>query len=314
MDDVADDDVLRHPGGVAQAGVHEEVHPAADHDACESQPVVARHFHAHDVSVYPQVEGRDFGIGCNDVVFHALVDGTSRFADVFALGADVGIDACQVGKAAVDVRAQNALVGDLQAVEHVFHVVPALNGHERALLGESACLFLGFLAVAVERTVEVADAVGLAERLDQERVVGPTGAGDGLEVDVSIQQVVPAVDGRPNGGVVLDDLHTVAKREQAMLGHACAIAAVDLQLLGRVGVDHAPVGGFHDVGFGIELVGVVEHGGVHAGLDPVIGFDDGDPVSGGFVDTAVARGAIAFVGLVDDADAPVAFGELLHDG
>lgn len=60
--------------------------------------------------------------------------------------------------------AQDALVGDAQTLERIFHVVPMLERQKGVGAREALRLLRRLLAVAVIRGVEVPDTVGLAER------------------------------------------------------------------------------------------------------------------------------------------------------
>ena len=131
-------------------------------------------------------------------------------------------DARQVGEAAAVVRAKDALVGDAQALEHVHHVVPTLKRQQRVGVHEVLRLLGRFLAVAVIRGVEVPDAVGLAKCFYQEGVVGPAGAGDFLEADVVRVQERLAVDGRPDGRVVAQQMRRIGDGER-LLGWVDAV-------------------------------------------------------------------------------------------
>ena len=95
---------------------------------------------------------------------------------------------------------------------------------------------------------------------------------------------------------------------------APVIAAVHLALLGRVGQPDAPITRLHDV----DRLGVHarerEQVGIHAAFDPVVGFEDGNPLAVRLVEPAVAGGAVALVVLVDHHDTLVARGVGAHNG
>ena len=97
------------------------------------------------------------------------------------------------------MRSQDLLVGYVKAFELVHHVVPAFKGQQCAVESEVLRLFRRLLAVAVVFGVKVTDAVGLAERFNQERVVCPAGAWNLPEADVVLVQERCAIDCRPNG-------------------------------------------------------------------------------------------------------------------
>ena len=95
---------------------------------------------------------------------------------------------------------------------------------------------------------------------------------------------------------------------------APVIAAVHLALLGRVGQPDAPITRFHDV----DRLGVHarerEQVRIHAAFDPVVGFEDGNPLAVRLVEPAVAGGAVALVVFVYHHDTLVARGVGAHNG
>ena len=192
--------------------------------------------------------------------------------------------------------------------------MPAVEGQHGVVHGNRAALFLGFLAIAVEGLVQVSDLLGLQHGFHEEGVVGPAGAGDGLEADVVGIQEVLAIERRPDGGVVLDQMDALLDAEEPVSGNASAVAAVDDGLLRGVRIDDPEVGGLHDIGLFVETARICEHCRIHARADPVVGFDDGNPVPARLCDAAVAGRPVAFVGLVDHADLAVRVRVGLHDG
>ena len=90
-------------------------------------------------------------------------------------------------------------------------------------------------------------------------------------------------------------------------------AAIQFALLRRVGIDDAPVSCLDDVEGVFESAGEPQHVLVHARLDPVVRFDDGDVGALRFGKAAIACGAVSLVLLVEDADAPVLCCMSAHD-
>ncbi len=144
--------------------------------------------------------------------------------------------------------AQDALVGNAEALMHVHHVVPALKRQQRVAVREVLRLLRRFLAVAVVRGVEIPNAIGLAQRFYQEGAVGPAGAGNFLEADVVRIQERFAVDGRPDGRMMAQQVRRVGNGERLLGGvDAVLVTAVQLALLLGFGHPDAPVGRLHDV-------------------------------------------------------------------
>lgn len=99
--------------------------------------------------------------------------------------------------------------------------------------------------------------------------------------------------------------------------NATAIRAVQLDLLRGIGVADNPIGRLDDV----EFVWVaklplrkIEHIGIHARFNPVIGLEDGDPIALCLANAQIAGGTVTLVGLIDHTNARVARGEILHNG
>ena len=123
-------------------------------------------------------------------------------AHALAVEADNFQDTRKVREAAAVVRAQDALVGHAEFLEDIHHVVPALERQKRAALRERLGLFRRLLAIAVVLLIGIEDAVGLTERLDEERVVRPARAGNLAEANALVKQILLAIDRRPDGWVV----------------------------------------------------------------------------------------------------------------
>ena len=254
-------------------------------------------------------------VGKHQVGIHALEHVGRCLAHALAVEPNNFQDTRKVREAAAVVRAQDALVGHAEFLEDIHHVVPALERQKRAALCERLGLFRRLLAIAVVFLVGVEDAVGLAKRLDEERVVCPACAGNLTEANALVNQVLLAIDCRPDGRVMAQQMRRVLNGER-LDGRvdASVVAAVHLALLGRVGQPDAPITRLHDV----DRLGVHacerEQVGIHAAFDPVVGFEDGNPLAVRLVEPAVAGGAVALVVLVDHHDTLVARGMGAHNG
>ena len=276
--------------------------------------VDVRAFQAAEVGEQALAARGDFGVGKHQVGVHTLEHVGRRLAHALAVESDDFQDARQIREPATVVCAQDALVGHAELLEDIHHVVPALERQKRAALCERFGLLRRLLAIAVVFLVGVEDAVGLAKRLDEERVVCPARAGNLTEANALVNQILLAIDRRPDGWVVAQQMRRVlnGKRLDGRVD-ASVVAAVHLALLGRVGQPDAPITRLHDV----DRLGVHarerEQVGIHAALDPVVGFEDGNPLAVRLVEPAVAGGAVALVVLVDHHDALVARGMGAHD-
>ena len=235
---------------------------------------------------------------------HALAD-VRVVPTVVVDGAEAVIDP------SLAVGAQDALIGDAEALDDGEHVLPAVEGAHDSLdrlVVERRALEVG--AVVVVGLVEIDDGLGLAHGLDEEGVVGPAGARVLGEADALLVEEAPAVDRRPDGGVLRDELGLLAHRDRTRGGLDLALHSGGERRLavGVVPVADIGPGGLHDVeGLG-EGVREREHVGVHAGVNPIVGLDDGDPVALGHAQAHVAALAVAAVGLVDHDDARVGHG------
>lgn len=271
--------------------------------------------HAAQVGKHPLASGRYLRIRKHEVGVHALEHARGCFADVASGEGHFFDDAAQIGEPAAVMGAQHGFVAHPEVFKHVHHVVPALYGQQRVVQRERLRFLRRLLAIAIVRRVQIGDASRLAQRFDEERVVRPAGARVLAKADSASIEKLLAIDSRPNGRVVGQQMRRIAdcKRLPAWLD-AVAVAAVKLALLGSVGHPDAPVRGLHDVHRAVKRCCEAEHVGVHAGLDPVVGLDDGYPGAVRLLKTAVAGCAVALVLLVDDADALIAIGVCLHDG
>lgn len=138
-------------------------------------------------------------VGKHQVCIHALEHVLCGRANVIVGQVDLFDDPGQVGEAAAVVGSQNALIGDVQALENIHHVVPALKWQQCVRVGEVLRFFWRFLAIAVICGVEVTDAVGLTQRFNQERVIGPARTRNLSKANAMFVQERFAIDGRPNG-------------------------------------------------------------------------------------------------------------------
>ena len=127
-----------------------------------------------------------------------------------------------------------------------------------------------------------------------------------------------AVDGRPDGRVVAQQMRCVGDGERLLGGmDTVFVAAVQLALLLGIGHPDAPVGRLHDVKWRAlfsVLRGEGKHVGIHAQLNPVVGLDNGNPGAGRLGQAAVAGGAVALVLFIDNLNALVLRGVALHGG
>ena len=120
------------------------------------------------------------------------------------LPAIVHDSAVDVIEAAHVVRLEDTAVGHVQSLQDVRHVAPTVERQ-----GDRAVLLMvvrgagQVAAVVVERLVERHDCLGLAERLDKERVVRPPGTRVRNEANTALVQEVATVDGAPDAGVLL---------------------------------------------------------------------------------------------------------------
>lgn len=274
-----------------------------------------RAFQAAKVGEQALAARGDFGVGEHQVGIHAIEHVGRCFAHALSVEPDDFQDAREIREPAAVVRAQDALIGHAELLKDIHHVVPSLERQKRAALRERLGLFRRLLAIAVVLLIGIEDAVGLAERLDEEWVVRPARAGDLAEANALVKQILLAIDRRPDGRVVAQQMCRVLNGER-LDGRVDApvIAAVHLALLGCVGQPDAPITRLHDV----DRLGVHarerEQVGIHAALDPVVGFEDGNPLAVRLVEPAVAGGAVALVVLVDHHDTLVARGVGAHNG
>lgn len=299
---------------VRDSGVLQVVESLPHKPAHIGELVDVRAFQAAKIGEQALAARGDFGIGKHQVGVHALEHMGRRLAHALAVEPDDFQDAREIREAATVVRAQDALVGYAELLEDIHHVVPALERQKCAALCERFGLLRRLLAIAVVFLVGVEDAVGLAKRLDEERVVRPARAGNLAEANALVNQVLLAVDRRPDGRMVAQKVRRVLNGERLdRRVDAPVVAAVHLALLGRVGQPDAPITRLHDV----NRLGVHarerEQVGIHAALDPVVGLQDGNPLAVRLVEPAVAGGAVALVVLVDYHDALVARGMGAHD-
>ena len=140
----------------------------------------------------------------HDVGIHAREHAACAVLHNGVLPAIVHDSAVDVVEAAHVVRLENSTIRHVQTFEDIRHVAPAVErqGNGRVLLvvvrsaGQIA-------AVVVERLVKRHDCLGLAERLDKERVVRPAGTRVRHEADIALVQEVATVDGAPDAGMLL---------------------------------------------------------------------------------------------------------------
>lgn len=300
---------------VHDARVFQVVESLSHKPAHVSELVDVRAFQAAKIGEQALAARGDFGVGKHQVGVHALEHVGRCLAHALAVEPNNFQDTRKVREAATVVRAQDALVGYAEFLEDIHHVVPALERQKHAALRERLGLFRRLLAIAVVLLIGIEDAVGLTERLDEEWVVSPARAGNLTEANALVNQVLLAIDRRPDGRVMAEQMCRVLNGER-LDGRVDApvIAAVHLALLGRVGQPDAPITRLHDV----DRLGVHarerEQVGIHAAFDPVVGFEDGNPLAVRLVEPAVAGGAVALVVLVDHHDTLVARGMGAHNG
>lgn len=266
---------------------------------------------AHILGIQLFGRGSNARIGKYQLLGHALehlVDGLLDFG--VPLNSGVLNHDAHIGKTTGDLRRPDGGVGDVEPLKNIDHVVPAIKRHQGVTLGQGCGLLGRFLAVAIIRFGPVDDGLCLTERFDEERIVGPACTGNFLKPDIVLQQKITTIDCRPNGRMMGQQVRGIVNGER-LLGrfNATAIRAVQLDLLRSIGVTDNPIGGLDDV----EFVWVaklplrkIEHIGIHARLDPIIGLEDGDPVALCLANAQVAGGAVTLVGLIDHANARVA--------
>lgn len=189
-------------------------------------------------------------------------------------------DAAQIGESTAVVRAQDALVGDAQAIQDIHHVIPAFQGKERVAERKRLRLLGSFFPIAVKGLVKVGNGFSLAKRLHQKGVVGPAGTGDFLKADAVFPEEVGSINGRPDGRMMGQQVRGVADSER-LRGwmDAVAVAAVQLFLLRSVGQPDAPIGRLDDVDGSSDSFCAGKHAEVHVRLDPIIGLDNRNIVS-----------------------------------
>lgn len=224
---------------------------------------------------------------------------------------------------------------------------------EGELVGESGLVADGrlevggrFLAVAVERRIQIGDGAGSAEGFQQKGVVGPSSSGNVQKADAVFPQEIGLAERGPDGGMVFhrlgaggDDgraLNEPAARYRRGVGrrwHALVVEVYE-RLIGCVGERYAPIGVSRYRGRS-ELLPpcsscwwcALLHSGCrrHALLPrqrspwprwPLAAASHRVPECRfsplGLIDTAVARDAVALVCLVDDVDALILGGVLLQ--
>ena len=219
--------------------------------------------------------------------------------------------AADVAKADRVKGLEYALVGDIEVVDDIGHVVPTDDRQVGRLFcrGRRGKVF----AVAVERLVGIHDRSSLGERLNQKGIVDPPGPRHFFEPDSELIQEAPLIQGTPNRGVMLDQARVVDKGERLFFGgNPLEIGAVLNILLRRPRHADAPVGGLDHIGLAV-LARQIDQRAVHTGLEVVIGLHDGDVGATRLRDTAVDRGTVALIGLVDNANAGVPGRMTPHD-
>ena len=148
-----------------------------------------------------------------------------------------------IGEAALRLGKEHRFIFDIETVDDVFHIVPALHEKERMLLCEGEALVRRVLAVAVVAPVDIRDARRLAERLDQEGVVCPAGTRYLHEPNPLLVEPFLPVERRPDGRVVEQKLRCLCDSEGLMPGmHASLVGAGHLHRVFGVLVEDAPVG------------------------------------------------------------------------
>lgn len=304
--------VFERSHSIADTGVFQVVYTFVEQAFCIRERVDLRAGDATQVSVQALHSGRELAVSEYQIGVHAFKHMLGSFPYIVVRKIDLFDNARQVREASAIVRSQDAFVNYVEVFELVHHVVPALQRQQRVVEGKVLRLFRRLLAVTIVFGVEVPDAVGLAERFDQERVVCPAGARNLPEADVVLVQERFAVNCRPNGRMVAEKMCGIGDGKRLLRRlDAAFVAAIDLPLLVGVGHPDAPVRRFHDVErrFFFELCGKSQHVGVHVRLDPVIRLDDGNPCASCLRYAAVASCAVALILLIDNFDTRIVAGK-----
>ena len=207
-------------------------------------------------------------------------------------------------------RGQN-VIGDLMVGKDLAHFTRAVEG-DVEILQETRSRGVG-LAVEVIGLGHPNDARSRNERLDEEGIIGPASPFRLDEPDALLLQEGTAVDGRPDGGMVAEDLRIFIERERMRrFGHATGDVRLANLLFEPVApIEILPVRALHHIG-GTVYVRVPVQVAVHIGVDEIIGFDDGDVLAGRMRKAVVEGMAVASVGLVEHLEARVHIRELLH--
>ena len=205
-----------------------------------------------------------------------------------------------------------------RALRRVHHVVPALERGEGGAAREGLGLHEVALPVVVDALVGVGDALRAAERLHEEGVVRPARPGHLNKADALLLEVGAPVEGRPDRGVVQQQLNAVAHGKRlAARADAPAVRAAHadgLRARGRAGED-APVGPLRHV-HAPRPATTLRTGEKRLDavwLERVVRLDDGDPGAARHVQASVAGRPVALVGLVHDDVARVGGGVGAHD-
>lgn len=193
------DVVLERSHCIAYAGVFQVVYTFVEQAFCIRERVDLRAGDATQVGEQALHSGRELAVSEYQIGVHSLKHMLGGFSHIIVCKIDLFDNARQVREASAIVRSQDAFVNYVEVFELVHHVVPALQRQQRVVEGKVLRLFRRLLAVTIVFGVEVPDAVGLAERFNQERVVCPAGAWNLPEADVVLVQERFAIDCRPNG-------------------------------------------------------------------------------------------------------------------
>ena len=168
----------------------------------------------------------------------------------------------------------------------------------------------------VERLAERHDGLGLAECLDEERVVRPTGARVRNKANAALVQEVATVDGAPDAGVLFHHDGQVGQGHGTRgVGQAVRQHALLLVLRVRsVPIVHIDPRTLYNIHGDVHQRGTAEHALVHDRIDPVVRLDNRNPCAMGHLQAAITRGAVALVRLIDNDHTRIARLELAQNG
>ena len=167
--------------GVAQSSVFQDVQPLSDEALRKGDAVDFRLRQLQQLAEHALASRGDLVIVEHKFGAHPLEHADGGFSNLVVREIHLLEDTAQIRETAAIVGAQDALVGDVEPLDNIHHVVPPLEGKKRAALRERSRLLRGFLSIAVEGFVQIGDRLRLAERFNEEGIVGPSGTWDLLE-------------------------------------------------------------------------------------------------------------------------------------